>query len=95
MDIPTNRGDAAAATWIFRRGHSAETGARLRYTDATADFVADSLRIESSVVDALGALPGAKFERVLHPVFEQDEVTLIAVGCALGGLVGLAQVPLY
>ena len=43
----------------------------------------------------LEALPGARFERVLHPVFEQDEATLIAVGCLLGGLVGLAQVPLY
>ena len=26
---------------------------------------------------------------------EIDEATLIAVGCLLGGLVGLAQVPLY
>ncbi|KAH8062069.1 hypothetical protein JL721_8791 [Aureococcus anophagefferens] len=45
--------------------------------------------------DAMAALPPAKFERVLHPVFEQDEATLIAVGMTLGGLVGLAQVPLY
>jgi hypothetical protein len=43
----------------------------------------------------MAALPPAKFERVLHPVFEQDEATLIAVGMTLGGLVGLAQVPLY
>ena len=29
-------------------------------------------------LDAMAALPPAKFERVLHPVFEQDEATLIA-----------------
>ena len=60
-----------------------------------ADYVAAALDVAGSVGAALEALPGARFERVLHPVFEQDEATLIAVGCLLGGLVGLAQVPLY
>ena len=57
--------------------------------------MAGALDVAGSVGAALEALPGARFERVLHPVFEQDEATLIAVGCLLGGLVGLAQVPLY
>ena len=65
------------------------------YTDPAADYVAGALDVAGSVGAALEALPGARFERVLHPVFEQDEATLIAVGCLLGGLVGLAQVPLY
>ena len=65
------------------------------YTAPSAAYVREALGIEASVTAALEALPGAKFERVLHPVFEQDEATLIAVGCALGGAVGLAQVPLY
>ena len=57
--------------------------------------LAPALDVETAVRDAMAALPPAKFERVLHPVFEQDEATLIAVGMTLGGLVGLAQVPLY
>ena len=61
----------------------------------SADYVAGALDVAGAVGAALEALPGARFERVLHPVFEQDEATLIAVGCLLGGLVGLAQVPLY
>jgi hypothetical protein len=66
-----------------------------RYTAPSASYVAGALGVEASVREALEALPGAKFERVLHPVFEQDEATLILVGCLLGGAVGLAQVPLY
>ena len=37
------------------------------------------------------ALPSAEFEGVLHPVFEEDELTLILVGTALGGLAGAGQ----
>ena len=33
----------------------------------------------------------AKFERVLHPIFEQDELTLIIAGGVLGFLAGLIQ----
>ena len=65
------------------------------FTDHTADYLAGALGVRGAVRDAMAALPPAKFERVLHPVFEQDEATLIAVGMTLGGLVGLAQVPLY
>ena len=82
--------EAAAA-----RGVAAVAADPAAYTDPSADYVAGALDVAGSVGAALEALPGARFERVLHPVFEQDEATLIAVGCLLGGLVGLAQVPLY
>ena len=39
----------------------------------------------------LARLSAAEFERVLHPVFEEDEWTLILVGTALGGLAGAGQ----
>ena len=77
------------------RGVAAVAADPAAYTDPSADYVAGALDVAGSVGAALEALPGARFERVLHPVFEQDEATLIAVGCLLGGLVGLAQVPLY
>jgi hypothetical protein len=32
-----------------------------------------------------------KFERVLHPIFEEDELTLIIAGAVLGFLAGLIQ----
>jgi len=36
-------------------------------------------------------LSSAEFERVLHPVFEEDELTLILIGTALGGIAGAVQ----
>jgi len=36
-------------------------------------------------------LTPAEFERVLHPVFEEDELTLILIGTALGGIAGALQ----
>jgi hypothetical protein len=37
------------------------------------------------------AMTSRKFERVLHPIFEEDELTLIIAGAALGFLAGLIQ----
>lgn len=36
-------------------------------------------------------MPTRKFERVLHPIFEEDELTLIIAGAVLGFLAGLIQ----
>ena len=51
----------------------------------------ESLQLEATMVEEMGKLSSAEFERVLHPVFEEDEWTLILVGTALGGIAGLAQ----
>jgi hypothetical protein len=40
-------------------------------------------------------MSSAEFEKVLHPIFQEDETTLIAVGTALGAAAGFAQVPFY
>ena len=32
-----------------------------------------------------------EFERVLHPIFEQDELTLIISGAVLGAIAGYLQ----
>ena len=50
-----------------------------------------SLELEATMVQEMGKLSSAEFERVLHPVFEEDEWTLILVGTALGGVAGAAQ----
>ena len=44
--------------------------------------------------EKMQTLTPAEFERVLHPVFEEDEWTLIATGTVLGGIAGAAQAAL-
>lgn len=56
----------------------------LRYTDKAID-------IENTLSTKLCALPPKEFVGVLHPVFEEDEWILIAVGAALGVVAGFVQ----
>jgi len=56
-----------------------------QYTDEAMD-------VERLLRTKMAQLPYAQFEGVLHPVFEQDEIKLIAIGAVLGLLVGLFQV---
>ena len=58
---------------------------------AVYDITDESLQLEQTMVEQMGRLSSAEFERVLHPVFEEDEWTLILVGTALGGIAGAAQ----
>ena len=51
----------------------------------------ESLALKETMVTQMAKLSSAEFERVLHPVFEEDEWTLILVGTALGGIAGAAQ----
>eukprot|EP00957_Ditylum_brightwellii_P045790 3473732-Ditylum_brightwellii.AAC.1 len=37
------------------------------------------------------AMTSRQFERVLHPIFEEDELTLILSGAALGFIAGFIQ----
>ena len=57
----------------------------------TYDYQNEALGIEDTVRDRMQKLPGRDFERVLHPVFEQDEIKLIVVGGVLGAIAGVAQ----
>jgi len=67
---------------------AAEIPAAARRMHAYAD---EALDIESTLRDRLQALPAEQFEQVLHPVFEEDEWLLIAVGAALGFVAGCIQ----
>jgi len=55
------------------------------------NYTKQALDIENTLREALFSLPSRDFERVLHPVFEEDEVKLILVGGVLGCLAGLFQ----
>lgn len=49
------------------------------------------LDLRSTLTRAMNRLTPAQFEKVLHPVFEEDEITLIVAGAVLGAISGLLQ----
>ena len=58
---------------------------------AVYEITDESLQLEATLVEQMGKLSSAEFERVLHPVFEEDELTLILIGTGLGGAAGVLQ----
>ena len=51
-------------------------------------YAADALDIRNTLTSKMRELTPAEFESLLRPAFQQDEWILIAVGAALGFLVG-------
>lgn len=54
-------------------------------------FADESLQIGETLESKLKSLTKEEFEDVLHPVFQEDEFTLIIVGAVLGGVAGVIQ----
>lgn len=61
------------------------------YLEGLHDYVDEALEIEQTLRARMMAMTSSQFERVLHPIFEEDETTLIISGGALGFLAGLLQ----
>ena len=59
--------------------------------DGLYAYADSALGLETALGDAMAAMPSRDFERLLHPIFEEDEFTLIAVGGVLGVLAAWAQ----
>jgi uncharacterized membrane protein YheB (UPF0754 family) len=55
-------------------------------------YAGDAMDLENLLAGKMQTLTVEEFEGLLHPAFEQDEWILIAVGAALGFLVGEMQV---
>ena len=55
------------------------------------DYADDALDLQNTLMTRLQALSPEEFEGMLRPAFEQDEWILIAVGAALGFVVGVFQ----
>jgi len=55
-----------------------------QYTDET-------LGLQTLIRERMKLMSPAEFERVLHPIFEQDELTLIISGAVLGAIAGYIQ----
>jgi len=55
------------------------------------EYVDEALEIEQTLRARMMAMTSTQFERVLHPIFEEDEMTLILSGGGLGFLAGYVQ----
>jgi len=82
-----------AETWAgFRQGLCTEFRGKLpTLMNHITDFAQDSLQLETTLRERMEKLPAPEFERLLHAVFEQDEIKLIIVGAVLGAIVGFIQ----
>ncbi|HVT33936.1 MAG TPA: DUF445 domain-containing protein [Nevskiaceae bacterium] len=56
------------------------------------NYAEAAMDVRNTLITKMQQLDAAQFERLLRPAFEQDEWILIAVGAALGFLVGELQV---
>ena len=54
-------------------------------------YADDALGLCEDIEAKLSTMPAKEFERVLHPIFEEDEMTLIIAGAVLGALAGAVQ----
>jgi len=57
-------------------------------------YVSERLDIEKTLAERLKTLSSKEFEDLLHPVFQEDEMTLIATGGVLGMIAGGFQTQL-
>ena len=70
---------------------SKATAAFPQYLGNLHGYVDEALDIEETLRMKMMAMSPVRFERVLHPIFEEDELTLILAGGFLGFLAGLVQ----
>ncbi len=54
-------------------------------------YIDKTLDLEKILRTRMNLMTSAQFERVLHPIFEEDEFTLIVAGAVLGFAAGLIQ----
>lgn len=54
-------------------------------------YVDETLGLEKEMESKMRLMSSEEFEGVLHPIFEEDELTLIVVGGVLGMTAGFLQ----
>jgi uncharacterized membrane protein YheB (UPF0754 family) len=55
------------------------------------EYIDKTLGLQETLRVKMEAMTSLQFERVLHPIFEEDELTLILAGAVLGFAAGLVQ----
>ena len=61
------------------------------YLPVLYPYMDSTLRLEETLRERMMKMTSLQFERVLHPIFEEDELTLILAGAFLGFVAGLVQ----
>lgn len=59
--------------------------------DQSYEYSQMALDMETEIREKMAELPSEEFEGVLHPAFQEDELTLIFLGGLLGAVVGVIQ----
>jgi len=82
-----------AEAWVdFRTAVCREFHGKLPLLFQTIeDYAQKALDLQDTLRSRLIKLSSSDFERLLHAVFEQDEIKLILVGAILGAIVGFLQ----
>lgn len=62
-----------------------------RHIPVLHSYIDKAMGLESILRVRMEKMSPSQFERVLHPIFEEDEATLIAAGAVLGFAAGLIQ----
>jgi uncharacterized membrane protein YheB (UPF0754 family) len=62
-----------------------------QHVGPTYQYMDKTLGLEDTLRVKMEQMTSRQFERVLHPIFEQDELTLILAGAVLGFAAGLLQ----
>jgi len=62
-----------------------------QHVGATYDYMDQTLGLQQTLRQRMELMTSRQFERVLHPIFEEDELTLIIAGAVLGFAAGLVQ----
>ena len=55
------------------------------------EYSDETLGLKELMRERMALMTPSEFERVLHPIFEQDELTLIISGAVLGAVAGFIQ----
>merc|ERR1712038_199509 len=58
----------------------------------TYEYTTKAMNLQETIRKSMQDLPPDEFEAVLHPAFEEDEITLIFVGGVLGMIAGVLQI---
>lgn len=62
-----------------------------QHVPVTYNYMDKQLGLQETLRVRMEKMSSRQFERVLHPIFEEDELTLILAGAALGFMAGLVQ----
>jgi uncharacterized membrane protein YheB (UPF0754 family) len=63
--------------------------------DQSYEYSQKALDMENTIKTKMAELPPEEFEGVLHPAFQEDELTLIFVGGVLGAIAGVIELYIF